>query len=855
MNILTNESEKAIQPNDINITLKNHQLAMLKRCIDIESDNNNKLGIMRDKPGTGKTYVLLSIIYNSIYAVNEHELNQYNNSLNTNKKTIIIVPQNIYSQWILAIETYCSKLTYQKFITYDNIANLYYNSKSLYKSDIIITTTLYYDIIAKTCDTLNIIIDRVIFDEIDSISNMVQTKINARFIWFVSASFNIDNLGYYTKYLKQIEESIHQITCICDSDFIDQNIELPEPTKNYYLCKNIYIDNILDNIISQDEMNRFNALDFTLDVKKAEKKSVLNEKDAIDLIIKNNKINIDVDTKTIDENMKLIDTFKNYYSNFEIHKEEYMSDLAHIHKIIDFKKYLLDFINDFKNYTNFYLELELDDKNHEKLIRIIKNDELQTLRSNLQSIIELLYNFNNIEKCCREFLENRVYDTKVENIFNQINQICITLKLIYELLEKINDRNKLNITINTEFDTFFNIFNENKEYIINFYKHIIDFNNACKANNQLDILIKNTDLLKESIQLNKIKIDLLYSRLKENDCCPVCYRLFDIINKSIYITSQCCNNKICSECIEEWFNKYNKNNCIFCNKDEIYINNLISYETNNIDIISNVENDENIENVKNLEKENNKELKSNSYEIDNASNNLTHLSISKYDFLEKYIIDLEHQNKKVIIFSDYSNIFKRIEDICINHNVLYTDLDKGNIQDIDKSVNEYKFGNAKILLSNSNLFGCGMNFENSDEILFVHMMTPEMEKQVIGRAQRLGRKKSLNIIYLQYQNESAFCDKKVYSESNNYETNYDDLFQIQQTNILMQSVSNLDLQFSDVNIINNESNINELNELSELNTNKTSYDEHKYTSLESISNVDYNDYLDVNLEELISSLY
>jgi hypothetical protein len=93
------------------------------------------------------------------------------------------------------------------------------------------------------------------------------------------------------------------------------------------------------------------------------------------------------------------------------------------------------------------------------------------------------------------------------------------------------------------------------------------------------------------------------------------------------------------------------------------------------------------------------------------------------------------------------------------------------MKDIDYAVNEYKFGNAKILLSNSKLFGCGMNFENSSDIIFVHKMDKDMENQVIGRAQRMGRKTKLNIIYLEYENESVYIsDKKKY---NYYDEIYD----------------------------------------------------------------------------------
>ena len=58
--MLNHESILYEQPYDINVQLKQHQRAMLHRCLEIEK--KSKLGIMRDKPGAGKTYVILAMI-------------------------------------------------------------------------------------------------------------------------------------------------------------------------------------------------------------------------------------------------------------------------------------------------------------------------------------------------------------------------------------------------------------------------------------------------------------------------------------------------------------------------------------------------------------------------------------------------------------------------------------------------------------------------------------------------------------------------------------------------------------------------------------------------------------------------
>ena len=67
---------------------------MLYKCMEIEKKSN--ICIMRDKPGAGKTYVILSFI---------NELKKRNKLLKkeTNETNIIIVPQNIYFQWIIMI--------------------------------------------------------------------------------------------------------------------------------------------------------------------------------------------------------------------------------------------------------------------------------------------------------------------------------------------------------------------------------------------------------------------------------------------------------------------------------------------------------------------------------------------------------------------------------------------------------------------------------------------------------------------------------------------------------------------------------------------------------------------------------
>ena len=183
--MLNNTYVKYEQPNDINIILKNHQLAMLYKCMEIEKKSN--ICIMRDKPGAGKTYVILSFI-NELKKRNKLLKNGKNE---TNETNIIIVPQNIYFQWIISIESFSENLNYGKYVEYDNILNLYNNTTDLYGKDVILTISSYYYVIASTLKSLNLKVNRVFIDEIDSISTFINMEINADFMMFISASFNV----------------------------------------------------------------------------------------------------------------------------------------------------------------------------------------------------------------------------------------------------------------------------------------------------------------------------------------------------------------------------------------------------------------------------------------------------------------------------------------------------------------------------------------------------------------------------------------------------------------------------------------------------------------------------------------
>ena len=86
-------------------------------------------------------------------------------------------------------------------------------------------------------------------------------------------------------------------------------------------------------------------------------------------------------------------------------------------------------------------------------------------------------------------------------------------------------------------------------------------------------------------------------------------------------------------------------------------------------------------------------------------------------------------------------------------NIKYVELDGGNITSIDRDISNYKNGEVRVLMTNSSLYGCGMNLQNTSDIVLLHKTNISMKEQVIGRAQRPGRTSRLNVWELLHENE------------------------------------------------------------------------------------------------------
>ena len=523
--LLHPKSPREKQPENCNVLLKNHQLAMLKKCKDIEALNYH-YGILADKPGSGKTYVLLSLILCD--AEKEKGLN------------IIVVPQNIYTQWIEAVKNFSTELTFVTYVNYEDISSLYYVPE-LPKCDIIITTTLYYNIVADSLNASpNLFAKRLILDEIDSIDRIIQKNIPCEMLWLVSASYAKDRVENTLAHTSIDISHEPAVTCKCEESFVNMSFALDEPRILHYICKSSYLDMILRDVLDDKELQAIYASDFSLITRRMYKNVAQNDKEAIDFLIKDLLMTIDIENIKVDSYLK---------------KGTSISDIE---------------------------------------------------QNNKDECVQMITSCTN----------------KLQRIHEQINKY---------------------------------------------------------------------------------------------DLCIGCLDPFE--EATAKTRTYCCKNVLCEKCIHNWYHKTLY--CPYCrSKAEQDQHTLVEPGTSAVDGTS---------------------IKTN-YTSQDKLAMLVHLLCNQ-------------TGRKVIIFSDYSKIFSKIIMILKEHGISYLELDGGNIQALDRILSEYKTGRARVLMSNSAFYGCGMNLENTTDIIFYHKTDQTMYEQVVGRAQRPGRDDQLVVHNLLYLNE------------------------------------------------------------------------------------------------------
>jgi hypothetical protein len=200
-------------------------------------------------------------------------------------------------------------------------------------------------------------------------------------------------------------------------------------------------------------------------------------------------------------------------------------------------------------------------------------------------------------------------------------------------------------------------------------------------------------------EIQEIK-DKYQNILKDN--CPIC---LDEIKKPVM--SPCCRNIFGGDCILKCLD--NKKECPMC-RSALEIKDLVYIE---------------------LEEKNQE-------------------SIHKKKTREETIISIINERNKnnkdsrFIIFSNHNETFDIIRETLSNNKLNILEL-SGTKTVKDKILDRYRSGKDKIIFLNSKSNGAGINLEITTDIILFHDMKDDIKTQVIGRANRIGRKFDLNV--------------------------------------------------------------------------------------------------------------
>lgn len=234
---------------------------------------------------------------------------------------------------------------------------------------------------------------------------------------------------------------------------------------------------------------------------------------------------------------------------------------------------------------------------------------------------------------------------------------------------------------------------------------------------------------KELIQNTKANIETVKKRVEttKDIICILCYEKNENEDVSTNIVLKCCQKNFCMTCISTWLNQ--KKKCPHC-REKITLDDLI-YVTNTPQ-----------QQIKTVCTDNWKDFIQESHD--------------KYEAVLK-IMNLSHiqEDRKYLIFSNYLNTFETLQNLFNTKNISYEILNgsSSHIENIIKKVKSNK-NDSNIIMMNINHFGTGLNLEFATDIIIFHSVISDTLKQIIGRAQRIGRNTSLRVWQLLYRNEN-----------------------------------------------------------------------------------------------------
>lgn len=280
------------------------------------------MGIIGDKVGSGKSYVVISLISCPVKFPPNHSHYKFfadnhvcivKRSFRTYVKTsVIIIPHNLCKQW----ETYIHEFNPSLKCLIVNKNNRIGKTDWEAYDVVLVTCTMYNNFVTYNTDTT---FARVFYDEADSVRLPNCKKLSAMFYWFVTASYEnlINPFGAYAMnaelgkhvehcyglkhngFIKDLfstmfnSKNIAKLLVIKNEDeFVDRSMCLPLVNSEIVECKTPYTINVLSNIVDKEVIRCLNANDVKKAMQCIHPSQRSNESNIIDICLDNFKKNL-----------------------------------------------------------------------------------------------------------------------------------------------------------------------------------------------------------------------------------------------------------------------------------------------------------------------------------------------------------------------------------------------------------------------------------------------------------------------------------------------------------------------------------------------------------------------------------
>jgi hypothetical protein len=238
------------------------------------------------------------------------------------------------------------------------------------------------------------------------------------------------------------------------------------------------------------------------------------------------------------------------------------------------------------------------------------------------------------------------------------------------------------------------------------------------------------DSLKARISRAEESIKSVEARIAEaaKESCPICYE--DAGVESAVLLTPCCSRSFCAQCILTCLNRSAA--CPMC-RAPIAAADLVRVVP----------------------------LKEKNAIVESGSAAAAAAAAAAPEELKKEeaLLKLLEENPqgRFLVFSRYDNPFEEIQTQIQALGVKVKHL-RGNKDVINSTLGAFQRGELRALLLNSDYAGAGLNITDATHVVLLHAMTHEEEKQILGRAYRLGRTEPLQFIKLLHNDEIPVMD-------------------------------------------------------------------------------------------------